>query len=257
MKVGIIGGTGWIGGALGRALIETGRIAPQNLVILTRGGKAGSFGGHRVTWAADMADLVARSDVIVLSVRPQDWRGLGLQASGKLVISVMAGVPLRSLPPRTIRALPNAAAELRQSYTPWFAGPECSAEDKALSVSLLSAIGSCDGVDNEDQIDLLTATSGAGPAYSALMARGIVGFLQESGLRADIAQRAAEAMICGSAGLLAGKMHEVDAMVQVFIDYQGTTAAGLTTAQEQGFEVALKRGLGAATARAKAMSDTI
>ena len=75
-----------------------------------RSGQPGDYGGHTVTWGATLADLAALSDVIVLSIRPQDWPALGLTAPDKLVISVMAGVPLRALPPRTIRALPNAAA---------------------------------------------------------------------------------------------------------------------------------------------------
>ena len=255
MRVGIIGGTGWIGGALGRALIDTGRIAAADLVILTRSGQPGDYGGHTVTWAATLADLVALTDVIVLSIRPQDWPALGLTAPDKLVISVMAGVPLRALPPRTVRALPNAAAELRQSYTPWFASPDCSATDRTLAETILSAIGTCEALANENQLDLMTATSGAGPAYSALMARAVIGFLVQNGLPPATAHRAAEAMICGAAPLMAGKMAEVDALVQVFIDYKGTTAAGLQTALDQGFETALQQGLAAATARAKAMAD--
>lgn len=254
MKVGIIGGLGWIGRSLGRALIETGRIAAGDLVILTRAGQPGEFYGHKVAWANSVADLVAQADVIVVSVRPQDWPALDLQAQGKLVISVMAGVPLRALPSRTIRALPNAAAELRQSYTPWFAGPGVTAEDRATATQILTAIGTCDALDSEHQIDLMTATAGAGPAYSALLARAIIGFLQAEGVRPEVAQRSAEAMICGAAPLMAGKMAEVEDLVQVFLDYKGTTAAGLTRAMELGFEQAVKAALAAATDKARAMS---
>ena len=91
MQVGIIGGTGWLGGALGRALIGSGRVAPADLVILNRSGARADYFGHRVSWAADVADLVARSEVVVVSVRPQDWPGLDLRAGGRLVISFMAG----------------------------------------------------------------------------------------------------------------------------------------------------------------------
>lgn len=77
MRVGIIGGIGWIGGALGRALIDAGRVAAADLVILTRSGQPGGYGGHTVTWAATLADLVALTDVIVLSIRPQGLACLG------------------------------------------------------------------------------------------------------------------------------------------------------------------------------------
>lgn len=255
MKVGIIGGSGWIGSSLGRALIESGRCAAEDVIILNRKGTVGRFFGHQVKWANSVADLVEQSDMIVVSVRPQDWQALGLNSQGKLVISVMAGVPLRALPRRCLRALPNAAAELRQSYTPWFAGEDISEADRRDAVNVLSAIGSCEAVDSEHQLDLMTATVGAGPAYLALMARAFIEFLVESGVQRSVAEHAAEGMICGSAPLLAGKMHDVTQTVQVFIDYKGTTAAGLNTAMAQGFEAALKAGFQAATDRAKEMSD--
>lgn len=256
MKVGIVGGGGWIGSALGRALIETGRCAAADLVILNRSGTAGDFHGHDVIWARSAADLVSRVEVIVVSVRPQDWPALALEARGKLVISVMAGVPLRALPPRSLRALPNAAAELRQAYTPWFAGPDITEADRQTAVQILSAIGQCGALAQEDHLDLMTATVGAGPAYLALMARVMVAFLVKGGVDQGIAERATEGMICGAAPLLVGQIDQADQMVQRFIDYQGTTAAGLNTTIAAGFETALKAGFGAATDRARQMRDT-
>lgn len=193
--------------------------------------------------------------MIVVAVRPQDWPALGLNARGRLVISVMAGVPLRDLPPRSLRALPNAAAEIRSAYTPWFAGPDVTAKDRQIAVEILGSIGRCEELQREDHLDLMTATAGAGPAYSALMARAIIGFLVENGVSPAIARNAAEGMICGSAPLLAGQMAEADGMVQRFIDYNGTTAAGLRRAIEAGFETALTEGLEAATMRAREISE--
>ena len=255
MRVGIIGGTGWIGQALGRALLETGRVAPDDLAILNRTGTTGAYFGHAVQWAAHAADLVNRCDVIVVSVKPQDWPGLALQAQGRLVISVMAGVRLRALPPRSLRALPNAAAELRRSYTPWFAGPDLTGADKQAAVTLLSAIGTCEELQTEDHLDLMTATTGAGPAYPALMAQAIIGYLVENGVTPGIAPNAAEAVLCGATPLRAGKMGDAANLVQRFIDHDGTTVAGLRMAIAQGFETALKAGLAAAAARARAMSE--
>ena len=134
MRVGIIGGTGWLGGALGRALIAGGTLALGDLVILNRSGARDDYFGHRVVWAADLADLVARVDVVVISVRPQDWPGLEMKAAGRLVISFMAGVGMAALPAtggRVVRAMPNAAAEIGASYTPWVAGPGVTAADRA------------------------------------------------------------------------------------------------------------------------------
>lgn len=251
--IGIVGGQGWIGSSLGRALVDAGQIPAADLVVLNRSGTRGDYFGHEVTWARNLADLVDRSEVIVVSVRPQDWPGLALDAKGKLVISVMAGVPLRALPARSIRFLPNAAAELRQSYTPWFASEQTSDTDRAIAVRILSAIGTCERLDSEHHLDLMTATVGAGPAYPALMARALIDFLTASGVGRDIANRAAEGMICGASPLLAGRMDDVDEIVRLFIDYRGTTAAGLNAAISNGFETILKAAFQAGTDRAKDM----
>ena len=109
MRVGIIGGTGWLGGALGRGLIARGVVAAADLVILNRTGRR-DYSGHPVVWAEDVPDLVAQSDVVVVSVRPVDWPGLALRAEGRLVVSFMAGVGMQALGVsggRIVRAMPK------------------------------------------------------------------------------------------------------------------------------------------------------
>ncbi|PCD77749.1 pyrroline-5-carboxylate reductase family protein [Pseudothioclava arenosa] len=253
MKIGIIGGCGWIGAALGRALVETGTVAAPELIILRRDGRPGTYFGHAVSWARDAAELVERADVIIVSVRPEDWPALALEAHGKLVISMMAGVPISALGPRSIRAMPNAAAEIRAGYTPWVAGPAASPADKAQARAILSVTGGEDELTEEDHLDLMTALSGSGSAYPALMAVAMMEFLRAAGLSREVAERAAEAVICDAAQLLKGKMHEAPALVQAFIDYAGTTAVGLNKAEEAGFSRAIQAALEAATERAREM----
>ncbi|RDD69690.1 pyrroline-5-carboxylate reductase family protein, partial [Paracoccus versutus] len=81
MRVGLIGATGWLGSALGAGLLARGILAPGELVLLNRSGPQTNYHGHaNVAWARDAAELVAQSDVIVVSVRPEDWPGLDLRA---------------------------------------------------------------------------------------------------------------------------------------------------------------------------------
>lgn len=114
-------------------------------------------------------------------------------------------------------------------------------------------IGGEDELTEEDHLDLMTALSGSGPAYPALMAVAMMEFLRAAGLSRDVAERAAEAVICDTAQLLKGKMHEAPALVQAFVDYAGTTAAGLNKAEEAGFSRAIQAALEAAAERAREM----
>ena len=253
MTIGIIGGTGWIGAALGRALLATETVEAQDLVILNRSGPREDYFGHKVQWARDCRDLVERSEVVVLSVRPQDWPGLDFAGQGRLVLSVMAGVPIAAIGPRTVRAIPNAAAEIGSSYSPWVAGPEVTRQERARIAAILSAIGREEELTEESQLDLMTAVPGAGPAYPALMAVAIMRYLTDQGLPRSVAEHAAEAVICDAARLLSGRMAEAEAMVQSYVDYAGTTAAGLLEAQRLGFDTALQEGFAAATRKAASL----
>ncbi|AYF02481.1 NADP oxidoreductase [Paracoccus yeei] len=251
MRIGIIGATGWLGSALGGRLLAQGIVAPENLIALNRTGPRPDYQGHRgVVWARDVADLAGQSDVIVVSVRPGDWAGLGLQVQGRLVVSFMAGVRgerLAACGGRIVRAMPNAAAELGASYSPFWAAPDVTAEDRDTVRRLLSAIGTTDELAEESQIDLMTALPGSGAAYPALMAVAMAGFMRDQGVEDAVAWRAAEAAVVGGAQMLAGRIAEAPQFLAAYRDYRGTTAAGLDAAEAAGFDDALRRALAAAT----------
>jgi len=248
MRVGLIGALGWIGSALGRGLLlESGTVAAEDLSVLTRRGPQPDYlGDTAVHWAASVADLVERSNVIILSVRPQDWPALQLHAPDRLLISVMAKVSVDELAGaggRIVRAMPNALTELRRSYSPWFAGPGVTAEDKRVVTRILECPGSADEVQQEAQLDVMTVLSGSGPAYPALMAAAMLAFARAQGLPEEIARRAVVSAVCDGAGLLRDRIETAPEVVATFRDYAGVTAAGLDRA---GFSSALRDGLDAA-----------
>lgn len=259
MKIGIIGATGWLGSALGGHLLSQGVVAPADLVLLNRSGPVADYHGRAgVVWADDVADLVARCDVIVVSVRPQDWPGLALRAEGRLVISFMAGIGLDRLADsggRIVRAMPNAAAETGGSYSPWFAGPGVTDADKALVIRILSAIGTSDELTAERQIDLMTALPGSGSAYPALMAVAMTDYMRAEGVPEQVALRAVEAAVVGGALLLAGRVDRAPEMLAAYVDYRGTTAAGIAAAEAAGFSAALRAALDAAAATARRLGE--
>ncbi len=252
MRVGIIGGTGWLGGALGRGLVDR---ALAEVVVLNRSGPQ-DYGGRAVRWARDPADLVALSDIVVVSVRPGDWPGLALRAPGRLVVSFMAGVGLTALATcggRIVRAMPNAAAEIGASYAPWVAGPGVTAIDRTAVTQVLGAIGTEEELPEESQLEVMTALSGSGPAYPALMAQAMLGFMTARGIAPDVAARAVESVVCTAARLLQGRVEDAPAMVRAFLDYRGTTCAGIEAAEAAGFSQAVTAALEAATEKAARM----
>lgn len=257
MRLGIIGATGWLGGALGRAVLERGLVAAPDLVLLNRSGvRPDYYGRPDVTWAKDVADLVALVDAVVLAVRPEDFAALGLRATGRLVISFMAGVPMAALAGtggRVVRAMPNAAAERGRSYTPWLADAAVEEADRRVVQAILGAIGTEDEVAHEGQIDYLTALSGSGSAYPAMMAAAMLADARGRGLAEAVARRAVEAVICDGAEMLRGRIEDAPALVETYRAYRGTTAAGLDAAEARGLPDSVAEALDAATRKAGRM----
>jgi pyrroline-5-carboxylate reductase len=257
MRLGIIGATGWLGSALGCEVLDSGLVRGPDLVLLNRSGARPEYHGRTdVSWASDVADLVARVDVVVLSVRPGDFAGLALRAPGRLVVSFLAGIPMGVLAGtggRIVRAMPNAAAERGRSYTPWLAAPEVTEADRLVVRALLAAIGTEDEVGDERQIDQLTALSGSGAAYPALMAAVMLAQARAAGLPEPVARRAVEAVVCDGAELLRGRIETAPELVETYREYRGTTAAGLDAAERAGFSAAVAAALEAATTKAGRM----
>ena len=258
MKLGIIGASGWLGQALGLRVISQGLWDEGDLVLCNRSGNHTAYAAHpKVVWA-DVTGLCAMCDVIVIAVRPEDFPLEGFDPQGKLVISFMTVwtlAKLQRLSPkaRIVRAMPNGAAPLGASYTPWV-GAGLDAQEASLVARILSAMGGQDAVQSEDQLDYLAALSGSGSAYPALMAQAMLADALARGLPEAVARAAVEAVICGSAGFLAGKMGELDALLTTYRSYKGVTAAGLDAA-ESGLRQAITAALAAATAKAKALGQ--
>ncbi len=257
MRIGIIGATGWLGSALGTRALAQGW-PPEGMALLNRAAPRDAYAPWPVTWAADAADLCRRSEVIVLSVRPQDFPLPGYDGAGKLVVSFMAAWSLERLAGlhpggRVVRAMPNSGAPTGQSFTPWVAGPGLTGADRALVDRLLAVMGDAAEVATEGQLDYLSALSGSGAAYPALMARAMLAHAAGQGLSDDVARRAV-ASVLTSGGAIAGQVDRIDALLDTYLGYRGITAAGLTAANAAGLPQAVAQALDAAAAHARKMT---
>ncbi|MDQ0323000.1 pyrroline-5-carboxylate reductase [Pararhizobium capsulatum DSM 1112] len=259
LRIGVIGGAGWLGGALAGAMLDAGVVEPQNLSLSYRSRRPdhspASF------WTTDNQALTDRSDVVILSVRPADWTGLKVNAEGKLVISLMAGIRLSALcdrhqTTRAVRTLPNAAAEVRRSYTPWIAADGVEAADKDLVGAIFDTCGVQEEVRTEADIDYLTGLTGSGPAFPALLAEAMMLDAMRHGLDRQVAQRAVNTLIIGAGRLLEQRDDCPTDTVQTFLDYRGTTAAAIEEMREAGLDTAVSRGLTAAFQKTVSMGET-
>ncbi len=256
IRIGIVGGNGWLGGALARALVASGLLPPSSLTLSCRSAPPDWLPGAE--WTRDNQALADAVDVIILSARPENWPDVRISAAGGLVVSVMAGVPLAALSAgtgtqRVVRALPNAAAEVGRSYTPWVASPGTTDEDRRIVGRIFDACGTQDEVASEAAISYLTGLSGTGPAYPALLAAAMIEDAVAHGIPRDVARRAAVDMLIGTGRLFEKDGADPAATVTAFLAYRGVTAAAIEAMRAEGFDRVVSAGLRAAHAKTISM----
>lgn len=258
LKLGFIGGGGWLAQTIIKALLHKGVFQASEMAVSYRSKAPDSSCAALVT--TDSQELVDACDTIVLSVRPADFKNLKINASGKLVISVMAGVPAEVIAratgaTRIIRALPNVAASVGLSYTPLVATNAATPADRALVTRIFEACGLCDEVDNEEQLDYLTGLSGSGPAFPALIAEALAADAVKRGLSPRVAERTVMQLLIGTGRLLEVEPKPVAEIVREFVDYGGVIAAAITTMRQKGFDEAIEAGMTAALKKVESLKS--
>jgi pyrroline-5-carboxylate reductase len=254
--IGVIGGAGWLAGALLRPALSNGAVRAEDLILSSRRPTVSGFGAWPdIRTTSDNAELARQSGIVILSVRPEDLAGVEADLSGKLVISVMARMPMAEINKRfgcerMVRTMPNASAEQALSFTPWYASPEVTSEDKAFVSSFFGASGIAREVPDEPDIDYFTGLTGSGFAFPALMARAMIEHAIENGVAPELADVAVRQLMLGAGTYVSDSKENAAEIVKTFVDYGGTTSAGLTAMIDRGSDAVVKAGLDAAWKRA-------
>ncbi|MCK7594370.1 pyrroline-5-carboxylate reductase [Pseudomarimonas salicorniae] len=258
------------GGNMARALIgglcrrgaEPGRIRVAEPQAALREGLKADFG---VVATASGTEAVADADVVLLAVKPQVMReALGdLAASlpdGALLVSIAAGLTSSQIDRwagggrRVVRAMPNTPALIGQGATGLFASAACDEADRDRAEALLGAVGACAWVEEESQMDAVTALSGSGPAYLFLLAEAMQAAGEREGLPADVARRLARQTVAGAAAMLVADETEAGEQRRRVTSPNGTTQAAVESLQADGFEALVGRAIAAARRRGAELS---
>ena len=201
------------------------------------------------------------ADLIVLAIKPQITKAALQRLAGQLgthslVLSIVAGINAESLAAllglsdtgHIIRCMPNTPALVGEGMTGLFASREAgSAEGKALAERVMSSVGQCVWVENESDLDVVTAISGSGPAYFFLFIESLTDAAIALGMNGESARKLALQTALG-ASRLASLSSEDAATLR-----KNVTSPGGTTEQAiQAFEAADIRGIVAQATQAAA-----
>src|SRR5205085_7860286 len=139
---------------------------------------------HGVVATLSNGEAVAGAAVVVIAVKPQDFDSLlgeigGLLSPEQTVLSVAAAIPTSAIEGRiapgvpVVRAMPNRPATVHEGIAGICAGAHAGDEHLALAEEALTALGGVVRVP-ERYMDAVTAVSGSGPAYFALLAEAMI-----------------------------------------------------------------------------------
>ncbi|MCG8424152.1 MAG: pyrroline-5-carboxylate reductase [Proteobacteria bacterium] len=207
------------------------------------------------------AELAERSNVLVLSVKPQIMERVLLEVvhhvrDDALIISVAAGVPIESIESqlrgncRVIRAMPNTPALVQSGATAIAPGLHATDDDLELARFIFDAVG-ISVVVEESALDAVTGLSGSGPAYVFLILEALADAGVKVGLARRNAQRLAAQTVMGAAKMLLDTDEHPGRLKDMVTSPGGTAIAGLHTLEEGGLRTTLINAVESATVRAR------
>lgn len=258
-------GAGNMGGAMLAGWLESG-VSPEQVTVLDpapRAEMAEMLNRHSVRTLPEGPDDYA-PDVLIIAVKPQMMDKVlpGLKrlvGTHTVSVSVAAGTTIEAIETHLgesaiVRAMPNTPALLRCGITVGCPNSKVTAEQKEMVDRLLRAIGAVEWVEQEAQIDAVTAVSGSGPAYVFHLAEVMAAAGVEQGLSSELADKLARETIAGAGQMLSQLEEPASTLRENVTSPNGTTAAALAVLMEKD---AMKKLFSEAIAAAKHRSEEL
>ncbi|MDQ1258005.1 MAG: pyrroline-5-carboxylate reductase [Candidatus Hydrogenedentes bacterium] len=259
-------GYGNMGGAILRGLIGAGTLDPAHAAVFdVDADKCRDAAALGVAVSASPADLAARSDTLMLAVKPQTMNDALAQLKqgfrpDTLVVSIAAGISMSFLRARlvdairVVRVMPNTPALVGAGAAGIALSDNCTEADAETARTIFEAIGIA-VMTPESSIDAVTALSGSGPAYFFYMTECLVRAAVAEGLSEEQATRLAAQTLLGAGKLLAESGEPAAVLRERVTSKGGTTAAALDAFRARDFSGVIEAGVAAAAARSRELGQ--
>ena len=163
-----------------------------------------------IATALDNSIAAKDVDLMVLCVKPQILESVCKELQASLnqtppVISIVAGIPLSLLmdwlgeDTPIIRCMPNTPALVQSGAAGMFANQKVDKKLRNLAEEIFNAVGLCCWLKKEEDIDLVTAVSGSGPAYFFLFMEAMEKVAIDLGLDQEISRKLVIQTVSGAA----------------------------------------------------------
>jgi pyrroline-5-carboxylate reductase len=267
-KIGFIGG-GNMASSLISGLIASGHspqdlwvsdINPETLKVLAD--------NLKVNTSTNNDDIINAVDVIVLAVKPQILCSVAknaatsIQRKQNLVVSIAAGISQHSLSQwlgdniAIVRCMPNTPALVLTGATALHANAQVTTEQHDLAENIMRSVGIALWVNDESELDVVTAVSGSGPAYYFLLMEAMEKVAIDMGMSEITARLLVQQTALGAAKIALESSESPEQLRKRVTSPGGTTEQAIETFEQGGFTALVSKALHAARNRSIEMSKT-
>jgi pyrroline-5-carboxylate reductase len=261
-------GAGNMGHSLIAGLIADGYPANQIWATDSNPEKLAELRAHfAINTTPDNHIAASHADAVLFAVKPQILKTVvtelapTLQQKKCLVISIAAGIHETNLchwlPEKTaiVTCMPNSPALIRAGATALYANSHVSTTQKNLAESILRAVGITVWLTNENQLDIVTALSGSGPAYFFRVIEAMEAAAAELGLPADLAHLLTVQTALGAARMALESSESPATLRQRVTSPGGTTERALEILESGNITKLFSAAIHGAQQRAKELAE--
>ena len=263
-RIAFIGG-GNMASAIVGGLIKRGT-KPANIQVVEpleeQAAKLKSQFGVQVE--ANPGPALGSAGLVVWAVKPQTFKEAAMMArfhtKTALHLSVAAGIRSDSIArwlgtELVVRSMPNTPALIGKGMTAMFARKAVSAANQLAVESVIKTTGDFVWLDDEQQLDAVTAISGSGPAYVFYFIEGMIEAGVDMGLSREQAHKLAVGTFVGASALARASDEPLEILRARVTSKGGTTHAAITSMEQDRLKTLFIRAMHAAKQRARELGD--
>ena len=220
-------------------------------------------------------ELVQSVDIIILAVKPQQLAQVcteiakAVSQHSPLMISIAAGVLSKDIEIwlnseaqaesalALVRCMPNTPALVQSGATALFANQHVSNEQKTLAESILRAAGLTLWLEDESDMDAVTALSGSGPAYIFL----VIDAMEKAGVQLGLSEKTAHLLAIqtafGASKMALESNDSPETLRKKVTSPGGTTEKAIGILQEGQLEALFAKALEGAKARSIELAEIL
>jgi len=265
-KVAIIG-VGKMGETLLNSMIKNNLVKKENLTGSTVQEEHAKEINNKygIRTYTDNQEMILGKDIIIFAVKPQMMKKVisdikEVVTERQLIISIAAATSTqfiegclgKNIP--VIRAMPNTPALINEGMTVICPGRYAQKEQLKVATGIFGAVGLVEVVYREELMDVVTALSGSGPAYTYIIIESLTEGGLRMGLPRELAQKLTAQSLLGAAKMVLKTGMHPALLKDAVTTPAGVTVDGLMELEDGGIRVTLIKAVSRATEKSKELS---